>query len=147
MQCAISEPAIHLYKATWDFPRIVKLPLDRTGGRLEADWLQSLDSESYAVVISSAHQHVTAQISRNADLISAVGESDRDFRSLGTGAEPMFDEGNSLDLSPIRIARDATLEVYGGYDGGHEHSEPSFEIDNEMVNDTFHYRRHVKAAV
>ena len=147
MQCAISEPAIHLYKATWDFPRIVKLPLDRTGGRLEADWLQSLDSESYAVVISSAHQHVTARISRNGDLISAVGETDREFRSLGTGAEPMFDEGNSLDLSPIRIARDETLEVYGGYDGGHEHSEPSFGMDNEMVNDTFHYRRHVKAAV
>ena len=147
MQCAIPEPAIHLYKATWDVPRIVKLPLDRIGGRLEAHWLQSPDSESYALVISSAHQYVTAQISRNADVISAVGESDQEFKSVGTGAEPMFDEGNSLDLSPIKITRDETLEVYGGYDGGNEHSESSFGMDNEMVNDTFHYRRHVKATV
>lgn len=147
MQCAIPEPAIHLYKASWDYPRIVKLPLDRIGGRLEANWLQSPNSESYGLMISSAHQYVTAQISGNADLISAVGESDRGFKPIGTGAEAMFDEGNSLDLSPIKITHDETLEVYGGYDGGNEHSESSFGMGNEMVNDTFHYRRHVKAAI
>ena len=147
MHCAIPEPSIHLYKASWDFPRIVKLPLDRIGGRLEANWLQSPDTESYGLMISSAHQYVTAQMSRNADLISAVGESDLGFKSVGTGAEAMFDEGNSLDLSPIKIPHDETLEVYDGYDGGDEHPESGFGMDNEMVNDTFHYRRHVKGAV
>ena len=146
MHCAIPEPAIHLYKASWGFPRIVKLPLDRIGGRLEANWLQSPIAEFYGLMISSAHQYVTAQISRNADLISAVGESGLGFKSVGTGAEAMFDEGNSLYLSPIKIPRDETLEVHGGYDGGNEHSESSFGMGNEMVNDTFHYRRQVKAA-
>ena len=145
MQCAIPEPAIHLWKANWDAPRVVKLPLDRVGGRLEASWLQSSDTEPYGLMISSAHQYVIAQISKNGDLISEVGEFDLGFKSVGTGAETMFDEGNSLDLSPIKIAHDETMEVHGGYDDGIEHSESSFGMGNEMVNDTFHYRRRVKA--
>ena len=145
MQCAILEPAIHLWKASWDVPRVVKLPLDRTGGRLEANWLQSSNTESYGLMISSPHQYITAQISKDADFISAIGEIDQGFKPVGTGAEAMFDEGNSLDLSPIKIAHDETMEVYGGYDVGNEHSESSFGMGNEMVNDTFHYRRHVKA--
>ena len=145
MQCAIAEPVIHLWKADWDAPQVVRLPLDRVGGRLEANWLQSCNTDSYGLMISSAHQHVTAQISKNADLISAVGEFDQGFKPVGTGAEAMFDEGNSLDLSPIKIAHDETMEGYGGYDDDNEHSASSYGRGNEMVNDTFHYRRHVKA--
>lgn len=56
----------------------------------------------------------------------------------------MFDEGNSLDLSPIKISH-STVEVsaYGG--DGDERSGSGFGFTEEMLDDTFHYRRQVRA--
>ena len=146
IHCAIPEPAVHLWKSTWDAPRIFTLPLERAGSRLEASWLQSPHSDSFNLMITSTHQYATARISKNGDLIPEVGNLDLGFRSVGTGAEDMFDEGNSLDLSPIKIAHDDTMEVRDSYDDGNDSSGSSFEMGNEMVDDTFHYRRHIKAA-
>ena len=63
--------------------------------------------------------------------------------SIDTGAEDMFDEGNSLDLSPIKISH-STVEV-SGYEGQLENSGSGFGFTEDMLDDTFHYRRHVKA--
>ena len=98
-------------------------------------------------MISSSHDSVTARISEAGDLIPEVGGIDLGVQSKSIGAENMFDEGNSLDLSPIKVAHDETIEVYSGHDDGNEHSGSSFGMENEMVDDTFHCRRHVKAAV
>lgn len=97
-------------------------------------------------MVTSIHQYATARISKNGDPISEIGNLDLGFRSVGTGAEDMFDEGNSLDLSPIKIAHDDTMELHDSYDDGNDRSGSSFEMGNEMVDDTFHYRRHIKAA-
>ena len=147
VHCAIPDLAVHLWKSTWNAPRIISLPLERAGGRLETSWLQSPDNDSYSLMITSTHQYATAEISKNGDLIPEVGTLELSFKSVGTGAEHMFDEGNSLDLSPIKIAHDETMEGRDGYDDGNDRSGSSFGMGNELVDDTFHYRRHVKAAV
>ena len=63
--------------------------------------------------------------------------------SIETGAEDMFDEGNSLDLSPIKISH-STVEVSGYEDEDGKFGE-GFGFTEEMLDDTFHYRRNVKA--
>lgn len=144
IHCAIPEPAVHLWKLNWDIPRVVTLPLERTGGRSEASWLQSPEENTYSLMLSSTHQYTKACISSNGEIISEQPSFEGAARSLGTGVEDMFDEGNSLDLSPIKLAHDEMMEVHGGFGGADDHSGSSFGMGNEMVDDTFHYRRHVK---
>ncbi|KAF6231762.1 hypothetical protein HO173_010064 [Letharia columbiana] len=141
IHCAIPEPAIHLWKTTWHAPRILMLPLLRIGGRLEASWLKSLTDESFNLMISSAHQYTTVRISPDGEVIAESIPLDAAALSIDTGAEDMFDEGNSLDLSPIKISH-STVEV-SGY--GDDHFGSGFGFTEEMLDDTFHYRRHVKA--
>lgn len=141
IHCAIPEPAIHLWKTTWHAPRILMLPLLRIGGRLEASWLKSLNDESFNLIISSAHQYTTVRISPDGEVIAESVPLEAAALSIDTGADDMFDEGNSLDLSPIKISH-STVEV-SGY--GDDHSGSGFGFTEEMLDDTFHYRRHVKA--
>lgn len=146
IHCAIPEPAVHLWSATWDASRVVTLPLERVGGRLEASWLQSAEENTYRLMLSSTHQYITATIDSNGEIIPESYHCGKSAESGVTGVEDMFDEGNSLDLSPIKLAHDETMEVHERFEGGHDQSDSSFGMGNEMVNDTFHYRRHVKAA-
>ncbi len=143
IHCAIPEPAVHLWKTTWHVPRILMLPLPRTGGRLEASWLKSSSADTFSLMISSAHQFTTARISSDGEIIVEMIPPDAAAISIGAGAEDMFDEGNSLDLSPIKISH-STVEV-SAYGDGDDRSGSGFGFTEEMLDDTFHYRRHVKA--
>jgi len=51
---------------------------------------------------------------------------------VGLGPEDMFDEGNSMDLSPIRLSHDQ-----------HEGELGMGGTDYDDVDDTFDYRRHL----
>jgi len=142
VHCAIPQPCVHLWKSTWEAPRIVTLPLRRTGGKLEANWLLNPASSEYNILLSSAHQYTTALLSSSGE-ISPRSTSDDEVlaKSAGIGAEALFDEGNSFDLSPIKITRDETI----GLENENEASGLDFSMGNEMVDDTFHYRRHARA--
>jgi len=145
IHCAIPEPAVHLWKSTWDVPQIVTLPLRRKSGRLEASWLISPTSSQFNLMLTSTHQYITSLISSSGEVVpGAPGLSDG-AQSRIVGAEDMFDEGNSLDLSPIKITHDETLEVPDPFGDGDDCSGLGFGLNNEMVDDTFHYRRHIKA--
>lgn len=145
IHCAIPEPAVHLWKTTWHAPRILSLPLPRRGGRLEVSWLENTSDDNFKLLITSAHQYTAARISSDGELLSeAISlEAAAAAVSIEPGAEDMFDEGNSLDLSPIKISH-STVEV-SGYENGDERVESGLGFTEEMLDDTFHYRRHVKA--
>ncbi len=119
------------------------LPLPRIGGRLEASWLESSSDDNFNIMVNSAHQYTTARISSDGELIEDAMPPEMAVASIDPGAEDMFDEGNSLDLSPIKISH-STVEV-SGYEDGNDHSRSGFGFTEEMLDDTFHYRRHVKA--
>lgn len=93
-------------------------------------------------MLSSAHQYTTARISSDGEIIAEAMPPEEAAISLEPGAEDMFDEGNSLDLSPIKISH-STVEVSAF---GDDRSGSGFGFTEEMLDDTFHYRRHVKAA-
>lgn len=145
IHCAIPEPAVHLWKSSWDTPRVAALALERPGGRLEANWLHSPIGSQFKILLSSTHRYSTALISHSGETILEAPDFAEGPKSMGTGAEDMFDEGNSLDLSPIKITHDETMEMHDGFDEGHDNSGSGFGLGNEMVDDTFHYRRHIRA--
>ena len=139
IQCAIPEPALHIWSGTWDAPRIITMPIGKVNGKLEASWLRSSRGEAHNVILSSQTQSVTAEISSTGEVIPAVPDVDVAAGSMGTGPDDMFDEGNSLDFSPIKI------EGTNGFGTTLNESGPCFWMAEEGVEDTFHYRRQVKA--
>lgn len=143
IRCAIPQPAVHLWKTTWHAPRILSLPFPRIGGRLEASWLEGPSDDTFNLLITSTHQYTTARISSDGEVLPDAVFPEAAAISIDTGAEDMFDEGNSLDLSPIKISH-STVEV-SGYEGQNENSGSGFGFTEDMLDDTFHYRRHVKA--
>lgn len=119
------------------------LPLPRIGGRLEASWLEGSGDDKFGLMISSAHHYTTTRISCDGEVIPEETLPEAATIPIDAGAEDLFDEGNSLDLSPIKISH-STVEV-SGYGDDNEHSGSGFGFTEEMLDDTFHYRRHVKA--
>ena len=113
---------------------------------MEASWLQSSEEKTYSLMLSSTHQYTIARISDSGETLPELPTFEDEVATMGPAAEDMFDEGNSLDLSPIKLAHDET-EVHDRYDGDNDQSGSSFGMGNEMIDDTFHYRRHVKAGI
>ena len=138
IHCAIPEPAIHLWNSDWNEPIAMTLPLEKADGRLEASWLQSCKEDTFNVMLSSPTRSATARISGTGQLLPHMEEAGERLKCSGTGPEDMFDEGNSLELSPIKI------EATAGF-GSLNDSGSAFSMGDEGIDDTFHYRRQVKA--
>jgi len=146
IHCAIPEPALHLWKSTWEAPQIVTLPLGRASGRLEANWLLSPVDSQFNLLLTSSHHHITSLLFSSGEIVPRAPGFSEGGKSTAAGAEDMFDEGSSLDLSPIKITHDETLEVHDDFGNANGDSGLGFGLGNEMVDDTFHYRRRIKAA-
>ena len=113
-----------------------------TGGKLNAHWLLNPDISQFSLLLSSTHQYNIALLSSAGEIVPQSENEDEELAGpIATGGETMFDEGNSLDLSPIKIAHGETIDLQDGNDS----SGSGFEMGNEMVDDTFHYRRHIRA--
>ena len=138
IQCAIPEPSVHLWRAAWDEPIALTLPLETSNGRFEAGWLQSGDDDKLNIMLSSLTRSMTIQISCAGQLLPLVEDAEEKLKCSGTGPEDMFDEGNSLELSPIKI------EATAGY-GSLNDVGSAFGMGDEGIDDTFHYRRQVRA--
>ena len=106
------------------------MPLLKPGGRTEARWVQSLDAvpgnpvAMLANTTNYALRHVLddAKYGETMDMSLSVAIE-------GLGPEDMFDEGNSMDLSPIKLS--------------HEQFRMGLEAAGDEVDDTFDYRRHL----
>lgn len=94
-------------------------------------------------MISSAPQHTIARVSSDGELLPETIPLDEAALSIETGAEDMFDEGNSLDLSPIKIS--SSMVEVSAYGDDDQHSGSGFDFIEEMLDDTFRYRRQFKA--
>lgn len=146
VHCAVPEPVVHIWRKSWIAPKVLSLPLARatTAGKTGATWLQSTSSDNnVAIVMLSSFQHyATARISivdgqSITPMVSSFAEPEAAALSIGTGPEDMFDEGHSLDFSPVKISN-------GAVDLGDGYAE-EFGMTEESVDDTFHYRRNIKA--
>ncbi|MCJ1397295.1 hypothetical protein MMC11_000487 [Xylographa trunciseda] len=133
IHCATEDSVVHLWQSSIDTPHIMPVPLSKPGGRTEASWVQSTDVSPANPVIMLANtlnyalQHVPdageGEMAMDTSL-SVVVE--------GLGPEDMFDEGNSMDLSPIKLS--------------HEQFGMGLDAASDEVDDTFDYRRHLTLA-
>ncbi|KAL8689760.1 MAG: hypothetical protein Q9224_004571 [Gallowayella concinna] len=137
IHCAIPEPTVHLWRAGWHSPRIQTLPLKAPVGKLKVAWL-SCGDEKVRFVLSSNNQSALGQLhyTGEEDPWHAGGDS---FARMGP--EAMFDEGHSIDLSPVKPEAD-----------GLPTNTPTVELTAELgqtteVQDTFHYRHAKQTAV
>ncbi|KAL9008691.1 MAG: hypothetical protein Q9180_009478, partial [Flavoplaca navasiana] len=94
VQCAIAEPTVYLWKASWNEPKIVSLSFKAPVEKLKAMWLAS-DEDRIRLILSTAEQSAIK-------LLTHEGEEVNDARGR-LGPEAMFDEGNSFDQSSMNM--------------------------------------------
>ncbi|MCJ1283050.1 hypothetical protein MMC26_002377 [Xylographa opegraphella] len=133
IHCATEDPVIHLWQSSIDIPRIIPVPLTRPGGRTEASWIYSpgANPESPSFMLANTLNYALTHIPDAGERETTV---DMSFSTVveGLGPEDMFDEGNSMDLSPIKLS--------------HEQFGMGLESADNEVDDTFDYRRHLVVA-
>ncbi|KAG8528956.1 uncharacterized protein KY384_006645 [Bacidia gigantensis] len=141
IHCAFQEPTVHFWKSNWDSPLAIKLPLERAAGRLESSWVQSNDAENFSVLLSSSVSSIVSRISAAGELVHVNNASHTKTEMMidEAGVEDMFDEGNSLEFSPVRF------EDTMGYGTLNDLGRSNLGTTEAIVDDTFHYRRQNQA--
>ncbi|KAL8868887.1 MAG: hypothetical protein Q9174_004687 [Haloplaca sp. 1 TL-2023] len=137
IQCAIPEPIVHVWKASWSYPQVVRLPLKAPLGQTMATWL-SFDDHIVRLMLNNNTQSAIGQI--RLDGQEMAWKEDTGYQD-GLGPEDMFDEGNSIDLSPVK-----PLER-----GIEDNETPALGLSTQLghsleVEDTFQFRRQGQAA-
>ncbi len=130
IQCAIRDPTIYVWRASWSSPRIFSVSLKPPFGRLTASWLCS-DEGNIRYMLTNSEQLAFGQFTPD----GAESQANRDFID-GLGPEDMFDEGHSLDLSTARMLENDTM--------ADDTAAPGLSTQlgfTSAVEDTFHYRR------
>ncbi|KAL8827050.1 MAG: hypothetical protein Q9170_007167 [Blastenia crenularia] len=135
MQCVISGPTVYVWRASWNTPKIFSLSMKAPFGQTRSWWLSST-SDSIKFMIGNTEQYVIGQFTQCGEdtSLQLLGES-----LDGLGPEDMFDEGNSLDLSPVKAMH------------GYEVDTPALGLSTQLgyasaVEDTFQYRQQNQAA-
>lgn len=130
IQCAIRDPTIYVWRASWSSPRIFSLPLKPPLGHLTASWLSS-NQGKIRYMLTNCEQMAVGQFTPDGAESQANGNI-----CDGLGPEEMFDEGHSLDLSPARLLEQDTM--------ADDTAAPGLSTQlgfTSAVEDTFHYRR------
>ena len=102
---------------------------------MEATWLPGDVNDAPRLMLSSMHNYATAQIMSNGQGILQPLKA----KSFGAGPEDMFDEGNSFDLSPVRIPSEEGPADNFKNSPGHDQSGSSNLSDD--IDDTFQFKR------
>lgn len=136
---SVTEPVIHLWKDSWEVPKVISLHLDRRSKKMEASWLSDSDGLS-SFMLTSLHNFAIGRINKEGELKSMSGKTE-----VGAGPEEMFDEGNSLDLSPLKESQGDMLTDIQNRSPGNEHLDQWTAPDE--ADDTFEYRRQRKASI
>ncbi|KAL8918205.1 MAG: hypothetical protein Q9208_007481 [Pyrenodesmia sp. 3 TL-2023] len=129
IQCAIRDPTVYVWRASWGSPRIFSLPLKPPLGHLTASWLSS-DQSNIRYMLTNSEQLALGQFAPD----GAESQANGHFLD-GLGPEDMFDEGHSLDLSPARLLEQDTM--------ADDTAAPGLSTQlgfTSIVEDTFHYR-------
>lgn len=135
--CNISQAAVHIWKATWKIPKVVGFHLKKPGGRMEATWLGNNAANWPTLMLGNAQNYAIAHIDHEGELIS----SSKNGEIPDLGPEDMFDEDRLGDNSHSAVSYDD--EAQGNARLGLLDNESS---THDQVDDTFDYRRHLKAA-
>lgn len=131
IHCVNDDRIVYLWSADWEQPRIIAMPIQKLAGKQEARWIYTKPNHRPRILFGDAQNYVIGSVPREG---TETESPIRKFVTVGN-PEPLFDEGDSFDLSPARFLQEGS----SGDDGL---SGRSSGLSGE-VDDTFHYRRHV----
>ena len=138
LHCAIDEPIVHLWNASWSSPQILDIRLEKTCGRIEACWIFTAVHESSRLMIGNANNYTTVSLNADGEVLPATTTEE----TINLGADDRFDEGNSMDLSPIKLSHDcATINLSAESPESSGRWGGSGDLD-----DTFQFKRLSKLA-
>ena len=138
LHCAIDDPVIHLWKPSWDVPRALSLELASSGGRKEATWLCTDKRNYLRLMLGDAQTYTLAELGEDGELLQPCKLS----MPIESSPDSRFDEGNSLDLSPVKLACEgAKINVPTESPG----DPGQWSGMSEELDDTFHYRHPAKS--
>ncbi|KAI9878829.1 MAG: hypothetical protein M1830_010398 [Pleopsidium flavum] len=130
LHCVNEDPLVYLWSSNWDQPRIVAIPLEKLAGRQDVRWIYTTSDQRPTMMFGDAQNYVVGSVRGE----GAQTESSRKEYITAGNPEPLFDEGNSMDFSPVKFLQEDSLD---GFD------VDSVDDISGVVDDTFHYRRYV----
>ena len=106
---------------------------------MDACWIFTAINEIPKIMVRNSQNYTVVSLTTDGEILplSISGET------IGSGPDDRFDEGNSMDLSPIKLPEGGnTTDLLGGSVGSSDQWDGTDDLD-----DTFQYRRALKAAV
>ena len=128
IHCALDHPIVHIWKSTWDTPKVLNLHLNTIGGRLKACWLLTETHELSRLMVGNAHNYCTASMNTDGGLLPTTVTLEA---TIDQGPDDRFDE-SLIDFSPVKLPQ-ADLNGYPG----------RCSLSDE-VDDTFQYKHPAK---
>jgi WD40 repeat protein len=136
IHCAISQPLVHLWSSTWQIPRILDMPLEKPGIRTNASFVTTPVDSPVSVMLDNSRNLAVRSLATREEMFASSGMTVPAIK--GFGPEDAFDEGNSMDLSPVKFTADDFLA------GGAGEGETRWNMSDSM-DDTFDFRKKVEA--
>ena len=138
LKCGVDKPIVHIWNTSWRSPRILELRLDKIGGKIEACWVFSREREHAKLMVGNPHNYTVITLTTDGEILPAVAAGE----TANSGPDDRFDEGNSMDLSPIKLAQaGTTIKFPAGCPEDLVQWGGTGDLD-----DTFQYRRPSKSA-
>ena len=147
IHCASHESTLRLWDSDWQTPRILKIPLSKPGGRTESSWIRTSPDDRPRFLYGNAQNHVICSVLREGETLGhpavPLPLPASEEETYNGGPEDMFDEGNSMDLSPIKFSNDHFTKVIEATQDG---VGVDTQWDAEDVEDTFAFKKPLAAA-
>ncbi len=133
LHCAVDQAVVYVWKMSSNSPRVLPFHLDRTGGRLGDCWISTAANESPRLMLGNAHNYAFLSLSADGAILP-----EREFKgTLDSEPDDRFDEGNSMDLSPVKLSQDGMTTNFPDVSPG---SSGRWGGSDDL-DDTFSYRR------
>ena len=142
IHCVAEGTGLYLWSADWSTPRVLKLPLKIPYGSSEGSWIPTSTDGKIRLLFGDSQSRVICRIFDEGETSESpfpVLFPVSPHRFSTAGPEDMFDEGNSMDLSPIKLSTDHLTRVIEAPEGSHAFGG---NWDSEDMEDTFDFKQH-----
>ena len=140
VHCATADPTVHVWRESWDLPQIFRIRNDELGAITSVGWLAT-EGDVLKFILNGANLCAIGQMTVHGQLVFWAEENDQMNEISGLGPEDMFDEGNSFELSPVKLSNG---DIQEDLPGNTRYSEPEPTTASD-IDDTFYYRNQKKA--
>ena len=138
VHCAMDEPVLHIWKESWDSPKVITALKRTPGGRVDASWIYTSDGKPPMILLVSGSEHTMVQLSHEGEVAEMPEIHNEPVDALGP--DDRFDEGHSMDFSAVKLP-DSYTARYATKDA------PETWIASDEVEDTFKFKHNMPATV